>query len=547
VLPFVQRYNVSNRRPEGLDTLETILDVDNDVAYNALVEVAKFEQCAIFATAADAQATCLHGPPGSQTMFRNVSRAYDKQGNFLMVRNGNYSYSRMDVRNRFQFTQDLSGAITQAKADLSEREAELRGARGQAQEAQAAYQELGKRQKACDARSTATKRHLTTLEQKLRVEKRKLEDMATVDAPDTTEWEEEVKEIEGQLDETTNQIREIQQRRKDATAQVKDFETEKKELVKTVTALSKNIHDAEVRLTNIAREHTKQQAQLKQGEDKINANKKELEDMRAAVAKREAEAEKVEAMAVKFTHQNLGEEAPVPMKVPRSKSEQYFKTKAEQLEQRKKESLESIPANRRDFNVVAQRLQEKRDIFEKKQNELKKVSMNIQSLGADVERRLKKWKKFRKTITELTNTRFEQTLQRKGQTGRVQMDHKDRTLEFSVQKDNRDSMSQIESVKLLSGGERSYATLSFLIALGDALECPFRVMDEFDVFMDQVSRRVALDLLIEQGRICRNRQFILITPQDLSSVTPAVDVKIFKLPDPKRTLAGQQTLEFARA
>jgi structural maintenance of chromosomes protein 6 len=45
-------------------------------------------------------------------------------------------------------------------------------------------------------------------------------------------------------------------------------------------------------------------------------------------------------------------------------------------------------------------------------------------------------------------------------------------------------------VKLLSGGERSYATLSLLIALGEAVECPFRVMDEFDVFMDAISRKV---------------------------------------------------------
>lgn len=77
----------------------------------------------------------------------------------------------------------------------------------------------------------------------------------------------------------------------------------------------------------------------------------------------------------------------------------------------------------------------------------------------------------------------------------VTFDHKARTLNIMVQKDNRDCMSQIENVKLLSGGERSYATLSLLIALGDSLECPFRVMDEFDVFMDQVSRKVRARLL----------------------------------------------------
>jgi len=55
-----------------------------------------------------------------------------------------------------------------------------------------------------------------------------------------------------------------------------------------------------------------------------------------------------------------------------------------------------------------------------------------------------------------------------------------------------DSQSQIENVKLLSGGERSFATLSLLISLGESVECPFRVIDEFDVFMDVVSRKVCV-------------------------------------------------------
>jgi chromosome segregation ATPase len=45
---------------------------------------------------------------------------------------------------------------------------------------------------------------------------------------------------------------------------------------------------------------------------------------------------------------------------------------------------------------------------------------------------------------------------------------------------------------MLSGGERSFATLSLLLALGSNHDCPFRLMDEFDVFMDATNRNLAI-------------------------------------------------------
>ena len=49
---------------------------------------------------------------------------------------------------------------------------------------------------------------------------------------------------------------------------------------------------------------------------------------------------------------------------------------------------------------------------------------------------------------------------------------------------------------MVSGGERSFTTLSLLLALGEMLETPFRVMDEFDVFLDPMSRKIALNTMV---------------------------------------------------
>lgn len=124
----------------------------------------------------------------------------------------------------------------------------------------------------------------------------------------------------------------------------------------------------------------------------------------------------------------------------------------------------------------------------------------------------------------------------------------------------------------MSGGERSFTTLSLLLAIGESLETvshslffcsivfplltvsciaytqPFRVMDEFDVFLDPLARKIALNTLITTAKEMEHRQFIFITPQDLSSLKTDPKLKIFQMRPPARNVSvggpQQQTLDF---
>ncbi len=57
-----------------------------------------------------------------------------------------------------------------------------------------------------------------------------------------------------------------------------------------------------------------------------------------------------------------------------------------------------------------------------------------------------------------------------GQSGSVNFNNQLEELEIVWQKDNMNDASQLDNVKSLSGGERSFATLSLLLALGESIE-----------------------------------------------------------------------------
>ena len=118
----------------------------------------------------------------------------------------------------------------------------------------------------------------------------------------------------------------------------------------------------------------------------------------------------------------------------------------------------------------------------------------------------------------------------------------------SLLKSNTDAHSQTKDVKALSGGERSFATLSLLLAIGESLETPFRVMDEFDVFLDPVARKIAMENLVRVAMEMGHRQFIFITPQDVSNLQTNPKLRVFKMKPPARNNpvggAQQQTLNF---
>ena len=75
----------------------------------------------------------------------------------------------------------------------------------------------------------------------------------------------------------------------------------------------------------------------------------------------------------------------------------------------------------------------------------------------------------------------------------------------------------------------------------EAVGCPIRCLDEFDVFMDAVNRRISMTMLIATAKSANKTQHILISPNDLGSLSWGPEVRCIRMQDPGRS---QGTLGF---
>jgi chromosome segregation protein len=74
-----------------------------------------------------------------------------------------------------------------------------------------------------------------------------------------------------------------------------------------------------------------------------------------------------------------------------------------------------------------------------------------------------------------------------------------------------------------SGGERTTAIMSFLLALQQHVRSPFRAVDEYDVHMDPKNREVIAQMLISTVHDA-NSQYIVITPSQITFAKEEVNI-----------------------
>ena len=114
------------------------------------------------------------------------------------------------------------------------------------------------------------------------------------------------------------------------------------------------------------------------------------------------------------------------------------------------------------------------------------------------------------------------------------IDEKNKTLELKVIPRDSEIKGAVSNTKSLSGGERSFSTVAFLISLWSCVEHPFYFLDEYDVFSDEYNRHIMTLLLFDEAKKKMDKQYGFLTPQDFSNIVASDTLTIHKLQDPER-------------
>ncbi|EGG00381.1 uncharacterized protein MELLADRAFT_93316 [Melampsora larici-populina 98AG31] len=188
-------------------------------------------------------------------------------------------------------------------------------------------------------------------------------------------------------------------------------------------------------------------------------------------------------------------------------------------------SLENIQAECQEATIA----------WKKADTELSELRATILLLKHALQLRKNKWLQFRCHISVRARMKFINHLNNRGYTGKLNFDHNHQRLEVHVDTHSDElRQAKLRDPRGLSGGERSFSTISLLLTLWDAVNCPIRCLDEFDVFMDMQHRKVAVDMMINSAKEAHEVQYIFITPQDLRSTAFGPETKIVRMLDPIR-------------
>lgn len=145
------------------------------------------------------------------------------------------------------------------------------------------------------------------------------------------------------------------------------------------------------------------------------------------------------------------------------------------------------------------------------------VSENRQKALEEVSARLQSWRNVMQSLLDRVNLEYQKIMGQTRATGEVRLNNVQdiETAGLEILVGFKGGKPVALDAYTQSGGERTTATMSFLLALQQHVRSPFRAVDEYDVHMDPRNREMIAKILIAHIKDA-NAQYMVITPSQVT-------------------------------
>jgi chromosome segregation protein len=145
------------------------------------------------------------------------------------------------------------------------------------------------------------------------------------------------------------------------------------------------------------------------------------------------------------------------------------------------------------------------------------VAENRQKALEEVATRLQSWRNVMESLLTRVNLEYQRIMEQTRATGEVRLANPEdiETAGLEILVGFKGGKPAALDAYTQSGGERTTATMSFLLALQQHVRSPLRAVDEYDVHMDPRNREMIAKILISTIKNA-NAQYIVITPSQVT-------------------------------
>ncbi|KAJ5397239.1 hypothetical protein N7509_005352 [Penicillium cosmopolitanum] len=526
--------DTSGKEPDQqFDTFLRVLEIDNPMVRRQLIINHGIEQCVLIEDLKEASSTLFFG----RERPRNVRRCYsinadDRRRGFMLSYNqfGDPNQSPVYPYNGHpRMKSDLAAQVSaqrelvqDLKRQAHEMENELQSARSHLRTCQQAHNRHGRESQGLKVSMQKMEDHVETLREAL--EKENATEDGRVDALRAAFKEaEEDKEVqEGSYHDSVQAMNDMVQSLKEIRRELAAKDQSITELVERSHVASSEQSLVAGKRRELFNDKNIAVADIERQKDKRDEIQESLELAEARVVQWCGKAEQVSPRVA----------------IDEGETTLSLDHKLSKLNRDLDRYAQQLGGSRDEIAAEAGRAE---TAYVRAKDQVEELSTVSQLFKVTLHNRKKRWEIFRAHISSRAKAQFTYLLSERSFRGQLLTDHTNKILDLQVEPDITKDDKTGRGAKTLSGGEKSFSQICLLLALWEAMGSPIRCLDEFDVYMDHINRRMAIDMLMTAARRSIGRQFILITPGTKTDIRIAPDVRVKELAEPER---GQTALTF---